>query len=247
MIVSEVASIFQGLIKGLSDNGVITSLTTLQNHISSRNAQNLPAIMQQSAAIRAQLSPLSGIDAFQHRSIPIKEFLRNTIYGSLTIYKVAAKVLTFAVENPDYLPASGEVAAYIAFLNLYLASMNQFIQVANTFQSTGLTHSPDTIFLVLQLPRSIFDEDMNTLSKDLEEFDRFISGIHQLATGTSQRPKLLYTSSSDFLYYIQYAVGALPAFLPIFNQCLDSAERLVKVLSESVREVMLGPIGARGS
>ncbi len=248
MIVSEIVSVFQAILRGLNDNAVVNSLINLQTHITNRNTQNIQSVMQQSASVRAKFMPLSRIDPFQYRSIPIREFLNNTVYGSLTINKVSGKVLTLAVESPNFLPASGEVAAYVAFLNEQIVAMSQFVQTAATFPDTGLSHSADTVFLVLQLPKSIFSEDMKTLSKDLEEFDRFISGIHQLATGKSDRPKLLYTSSSDFLYYLQYSVSALPAFFPIFNQCLDSAERLIKVLSaiSVLRQAQNGSVGIEG-
>lgn len=91
-------------------------------------------------------------------------------------------------------------------------------------------HAPDgQAGLELRLPRPTFENNLGNLGQKFENFDKLISAITELTTGSRESTNVVSVSTSDLVAFLSIAGSAIYGVLEFYSLFLDVVEKQINI------------------
>lgn len=131
--------------------------------------------------------------------------------------------------DPHAAAASPEISMYLTQANFVLNEINGFIAFAEAFGVEHYKPSGENITIELSIPRASFKDKLDCLGTQLIEFEKLAEPVSELLTGNRSSPDLLYITTSDPIFILEWLPVNAIAMLTFYKDMLGIAASSINI------------------
>ncbi|MFK5596607.1 hypothetical protein ACFZ8E_06330 [Methylobacterium sp. HMF5984] len=212
-------------------NNLITLLQQARNLSATRGSMSENNYRSEAQKLRSAARDILEHNIFNDYPKDVFLKLRSSDISALLPDRIANLILSaIPAVNMSQAAASSEFDIYINEASNIYNQVSGFLVFSDSIGIERYELQSSTSSLELELPRSGFDNELTPLAGKLVLFDRFFKSMGELSTGTRSAPSIVYISTTDPAFFMEWLPIAVGAVLAVYTPLLDAAERTVNVL-----------------
>lgn len=166
----------------------------------------------------------------------LKAVLQESKYKTITPASISSMLLNGMSGERTLTMSVHEIRPYLNEVNRAKSEFQGAASMVDNLGIVSIKIPEGSISLDLSLPQEIYFSDPERLLKTVQTFLNIGSYVNELLTGTKKAPVLIYSSTSDLILGLGFAISVAWEFLHLYDGFLDVALKHVKLV-KSIREL----------
>ncbi len=158
---------------------------------------------------------------------PIKDGRLSALLPSRIAKMILASI---PASNSQDGAASPEISLYYNQANQVMSEIDGFLSTAFAFGVEHYEPKSDSIGIEIYIPRMLFDNELEQLGEKISSFDKLMRPLSELFTGSRVPPKLLYITTSNPIFIVEWLPAAAVPFFIYYREILDIASSALNVM-----------------
>ena len=158
--------------------------------------------------------------------------IENSDLSKLLPYRVANFILlSLPPHNMANASSSSEFNLYIQAVQSALSHVIGMLNFTTALRVESYSVKEGYASFRLLLPGKNFENEFGKLASKITPFDQLFQSISELYTKKRTSPEIIYISTSDPSFYMQWLPEAALGLLLVYTQIMDAAEKTLNVIN----------------
>ncbi|HUK60221.1 MAG TPA: hypothetical protein VLV50_13405 [Stellaceae bacterium] len=244
MHASRLVRVAKDIFKEYADFQILGMLQEASNLSAQRSGLNDPQYIERARLLRSRAQ--SAIQSTKLNQYPrgIRELLEESAYMQALPERLANVVLHGFPDDKTQAISSSELQIYVQLANRAAAELSALISAASQFHLVDITIPEGNVGLDVTIPREVFDNRADEYTRILSAFVEVAAYFNELATGSAEPPRLIFTATTDPVVALGLWGVAAYGVLKLYKLILEVAEKQISLCQtlRSLREMPKGTI-----
>ena len=229
MLAGDVRYALSIVVEDYEDYSLLQILRNISAYLQKGKDVNSPDYRSMASSFSNKIKNIEDDSNFAHATSSAKSLLETSPFAHLTPIKVARFIGNILLSDIPNSISSTEIMLLVSQIEEMLVQFRSYIDLSNALQIEDYEIDVESALRRLELPRDLFENDLDSLGKKIERFDLFFDAVAEFVSGPNSKPRILSISTTNFVAILVAHADEIVAISKIFGSLLEVVKKKIEL------------------